>query len=220
MNTLPDPSAVARAVKTLHASKGRHNSQNAVCDLYDLYGLSAQRPDQTIVRTDAPAHAGWPDWSPESVNALVMLDRLEVAPEDEATVDALINIVRQLAEQLRSNMEADPQFMLQHSGELRGNTAVWLKRGGGYTTNIQQAELFTRPKAEQLQQARPTLLAWSAGHVRRLAQHIVDSHQLVPDIDLPSVAKEPCGRDCSRCGCDKPAPPAAADRTISLRVEG
>ena len=36
------------AIKKLHKAKGRYNSQNAVCDLYDLLGLHTVRTDQSV----------------------------------------------------------------------------------------------------------------------------------------------------------------------------
>lgn len=45
----PASDALEKAVRKLHAAKGRHHNQIAACDLYDLLGLPNFRPGQEPV---------------------------------------------------------------------------------------------------------------------------------------------------------------------------
>ena len=44
---------VRDAVKRLHAAKGRYHTQLALCDLFDLVGLSSDRPNTQVRKSSA-----------------------------------------------------------------------------------------------------------------------------------------------------------------------
>lgn len=72
-------------------------------------------------------------------------------------------------------------FYLQDSRSNVGSRAMFWRAGGGYTSNLDEAEEFTREGAVRQYECRETDLPWPVAYVRGLAQVGVD-HQ---DIDLP-----------------------------------
>lgn len=42
---------LVQAVRKLHAARGRHHTQQALCDLFDLVGLSSERPKTQARKT-------------------------------------------------------------------------------------------------------------------------------------------------------------------------
>lgn len=72
-------------------------------------------------------------------------------------------------------------FYLQDSRSNVGSRAMFWRAGGGYTSNLDEAEEFTRDRAVRQYLCRETDLPWPVAYVRNLAQIGVD-HQ---DLDLP-----------------------------------
>lgn len=74
-------------------------------------------------------------------------------------------------------MDAD-RFYLQDSRSNVGSRAMFWKMGGGYTTNLGEAEQFTRAEAVKQYECRETDLPWPVNYVRALAEVGVDHQYL------------------------------------------
>ncbi|WP_027908764.1 hypothetical protein [Pseudomonas sp. URMO17WK12:I4] len=74
-------------------------------------------------------------------------------------------------------MDAD-RFYLQDSRSNVGSRATFWKLGGGYTSNLDQAEQFTREKAVKQYECRETDLPWPVDYVRDRAEVGVDFQHL------------------------------------------
>lgn len=72
-------------------------------------------------------------------------------------------------------------FYLQDSRSNVGSRAMFWRAGGGYTSNLDEAEEFTREGAVRQYECRETDLPWPVDYVRSMAQIGVD-HQ---DLDQP-----------------------------------
>ena len=72
-------------------------------------------------------------------------------------------------------------FYLQDSRSNVGSRAMFWRAGGGYTSNLDEAQEFTRERAVGQYECRETDLPWPVAYVRGLAQVGVD-HQ---DLNLP-----------------------------------
>lgn len=72
-------------------------------------------------------------------------------------------------------------FYLQDSRSNTGTRAMFWRLGGGYTSNLDEAQEFTRERAVGQYKCRETDLPWPVAYVRGLAQVGVD-HQ---DLNLP-----------------------------------
>ncbi|CAB5550953.1 TPA: hypothetical protein ACGW8N_001627 [Pseudomonas aeruginosa] len=71
-------------------------------------------------------------------------------------------------------------FYLQDSRSNVGSRATFWRAGGGYTTNLDEAETFTLARAVRQYECRETDLPWPVDYVRARAELGVD-HQ---DLDL------------------------------------
>lgn len=71
-------------------------------------------------------------------------------------------------------------FYLQDSRSNVGSRATFWRAGGGYTTNLDEAETFTSAHAVRQYKCRETDLPWPVDYVRARAEYGVD-HQ---DLDL------------------------------------
>lgn len=74
-------------------------------------------------------------------------------------------------------------FYLQDSRSNVGSRAMFWRDGGGYTSNLDEAEQFTRERAVRQYECRETDLPWPADYVREIAQVGVDFQYL----DLPQA---------------------------------
>ncbi|QNH04474.1 hypothetical protein HNQ27_17510 [Pseudomonas sp. B11D7D] len=71
-------------------------------------------------------------------------------------------------------------FYLQDSRSNVGSRAMFWRDGGGYTSNLDEAEQFTRAAAVKQYECRETDLPWPVDYVRALAEVGVD-HQYIDD---------------------------------------
>lgn len=69
-------------------------------------------------------------------------------------------------------------FYLQDSRSNVGSRAMFWRNGGGYTSNLDQAEQFTRERSVRQYECRETDLPWPVDYVRALAQVGVDFQDL------------------------------------------
>ena len=65
-------------------------------------------------------------------------------------------------------------FLLQDSRSNVGSRAMFWREGGGYTSNLDQAEQFTRERAVKLYESRNSDLPWPVDYVRDRAELGVD----------------------------------------------
>ena len=65
-------------------------------------------------------------------------------------------------------------FYLQDSRSNTGSRAMFWRDGGGYTSNLDEAEQFTRAAAVKQYECRETDLPWPVDYVRALAEVTVD----------------------------------------------
>lgn len=75
-------------------------------------------------------------------------------------------------------------FYMQDSRSNVGSRAMFWRDGGGYTSNLDEAEQFTRERAVRQYECRETDLPWPVGYVRALAQVGVD-HQYLERVNPP-----------------------------------
>ena len=69
-------------------------------------------------------------------------------------------------------------FYMQDSRSNVGSRAMFWRDGGGYTSNLDEAEQFTRERALRQYECRETDLPWPVDYVRALAEVGVDSQYL------------------------------------------
>lgn len=69
-------------------------------------------------------------------------------------------------------------FYLQDSRSNVGSRAMFWREGGGYTSNLDESEQFTRERAVRQYECRETDLPWPVDYVRALAQVGVDFQDL------------------------------------------
>ncbi|ELK4895258.1 hypothetical protein RVS51_000084 [Pseudomonas aeruginosa] len=69
-------------------------------------------------------------------------------------------------------------FYLQDSRSNVGSRAMFWRAGGGYTTNIDEAETFTRARAVRQYECRETDLPWPVDYVRARVEYGVDHQDL------------------------------------------
>lgn len=69
-------------------------------------------------------------------------------------------------------------FYLQDSRSNVGSRAMFWRDGGGYTSNLDEAEQFTRAAAVKQYECRETDLPWPVDYVRALAEVGVDHQDL------------------------------------------
>jgi hypothetical protein len=65
-------------------------------------------------------------------------------------------------------------FYLQNDRGYVGNDISWWKSGGGYTTDLEQAEVFTKEKAFKQQMSRATDVPWPKKYIDEHVTHVID----------------------------------------------
>lgn len=72
-------------------------------------------------------------------------------------------------------------FYLQDSRSNVGTGAMWWQEGGGYGTNLDRAEAFTRDRAVRQYESRETDLPWPKSYIEERHHVGVDSQYVKPD---------------------------------------
>ncbi|MFV0673621.1 hypothetical protein [Variovorax sp. tm] len=95
--------------------------------------------------------------------------------------------------------EAD-MYLLQDSRSFSyvGNCPTWWKKGGGYTTRIDEAERFTHAKALAQHRSRDTDIPWALAEIEPLQRPTIDLQDLPRSNDAQLVALKgltPAGGD-------------------------
>jgi len=81
-------------------------------------------------------------------------------------------------------------WYLQNNRAYVGNDMLFWARGGGYTTNLDEAEVFTLAKALSQHKMRETDIPWSVGYLRSKARPAVD-FQYVSRKEHDAAAPQP-----------------------------
>lgn len=79
-----------------------------------------------------------------------------------------------------------PMFYLQDKRGYVGNDISWWKDGGGYTTDLAKAEVFTRAEANKHYLARKTDVPWPKKYIDKHAIRVID----MQDVDYNTAMKE------------------------------
>lgn len=75
------------------------------------------------------------------------------------------------------------KYYIQDTRSYVGNAVVWWRhQGKGYTTNIDEAGLFTRQRAARIQANRATDKAWPEEAVQSAIRRYVDAQGLSEDM--------------------------------------
>jgi hypothetical protein len=119
------------------------------------------------------------------------------------------------------------EFYLQDSRSYVGNDVLWWQVGGGYTSDVSKAEVFTRDIAQRRHDVRPTDIPWPKAYIDARTRPAVDMQYIRREEALEgsgvvlvvpvNVRKEPmrchvCGgfinerqvfsSGCPKCGAD------------------
>ena len=80
------------------------------------------------------------------------------------------------------------QYLLQNSHESVGSRISWWRLGGGYTTNVDEAQIYTQAEALSQHQSREYDLPWPLSFVSPKTQLAVDCQDVIeqPLSDLPA----------------------------------
>lgn len=99
--------------------------------------------------------------------------------------------------------DAPDGFYLQDSRNYVGNCPMWWKEGGGYTTNVDEAERWTADRARIQHQCRETDVPWPCAHVDALRRATIDFQYLgsIPkQVDAFRAAIAAMGKGGSHAG--------------------
>ena len=66
-------------------------------------------------------------------------------------------------------------FYLQDTRQYVGNCILWWRRGGGYTTNLKEAEIFNREQVDSIYKMRPqSTRPWPTEYIDNKSVPMVD----------------------------------------------
>ncbi|APQ14684.1 hypothetical protein BJP27_24225 (plasmid) [Pseudomonas oryzihabitans] len=80
-------------------------------------------------------------------------------------------------------------FLLQDSRSHTGDGLMFWALGGGYTTNIDQAERFTQDQAQRQHECRETDIPWPAAYIEQRAHRGVDCQYVSQKEAAPLLAQ-------------------------------
>lgn len=80
-----------------------------------------------------------------------------------------------------------PRFYLQDSRSFTGTNVMWWRDGGGYTSDLSQAQVFTKQEAQAQHNMRETDIPWPVPYIDARARLVVDMQYLRRDEAIPLV---------------------------------
>lgn len=100
------------------------------------------------------------------------------------------------------------EFYLQDSRSYVGNDVLWWRKGGkGYTSDLREAEIYTREEAQRQHDARPSDIPWPKAYIDGKTRPAVDMQYIkraeaIPGsgIVLQPPPKRRKERDVLKCG--------------------
>ena len=69
-------------------------------------------------------------------------------------------------------------YVIQDSRQYVGNDLLFWRNGGGYTTDLEKAELFTKKQAVAINQDRASDIPWTHKYLFEHAQQTVDMQNI------------------------------------------
>lgn len=97
--------------------------------------------------------------------------------------------------QKQEDLNQAENFYLQDSRGNLGSVMMFWKNGGGYTSDLEQAEIFSKEKAIQMNRSRDTDKPWPVNYLQSLSHPVVDMQLLrggVGQVDASTSPDEPC----------------------------
>lgn len=76
------------------------------------------------------------------------------------------------------------QYYLQDSRDFVGNDMLFWRLGGGYTTDVSQAEIFTKESALKQHRDRETDVPWAVEYIDGITRPAVDVQYADKDFSL------------------------------------
>lgn len=70
--------------------------------------------------------------------------------------------------------KAETKYYLQDKRGYVGNDILWWQDGGGYTTSVVKAEVFTKEKAFKLHASRETDIPWPKEYIDQRTRLVID----------------------------------------------
>ncbi len=71
-------------------------------------------------------------------------------------------------------MKEPDEWYLQDKRQYVGNDILWWKDGGGYTTSVEEAEIFTKEKAFKHHTGRETDVPWPKRYIDQRTRPVID----------------------------------------------
>ncbi len=75
---------------------------------------------------------------------------------------------------METNTNTPDEFYLQDSRSYVGNDILFWRDGGGYTTNVNEAEVFTKEAALRQNRSRETDIPWPKNYIDNKTRPAVD----------------------------------------------
>lgn len=79
---------------------------------------------------------------------------------------------------------ADQEFYLQDSRDYVGNDVLWWMEAGGYTTDLNKAEIFTKEAAYRQNKMRETDIPWPKSYIDGKSRPAVDMQYIKPTSEM------------------------------------
>jgi len=136
--------------------------------------------------------------------------------ENELVFRAMKQILSEVDEEQVTEL-----FYVQDSREVIGNALLFWSKGGGYTTDLREADLMTEKQAFELNKFRSTDLPWPSAYLNSKARPSVDCQTVciedaLSDIKRDLAAEYKPSYIPSRCGhCGKFVPEIEAYSTCT-----
>lgn len=84
-------------------------------------------------------------------------------------------------------MSTGKPFYLQDSRSFTGSNVMWWRHGGGYTSDLSQAQVFTQEAAQAQHNMRETDIPWPVPYIAARSRLVVDMQYLRRDEACPLV---------------------------------
>ena len=100
-------------------------------------------------------------------------------------------------------------YYLQDSRSFVGNDVLWWRKGGeGYTTDMREAETYTKDEAQRMHRARNSDIPWPKNYIDTKTRPAVDFQDIKraealegTGIDIEEPIKKKADRlNCQKCG--------------------
>ncbi len=115
-------------------------------------------------------------------------DKVKMPEGDEYSRAYMVGVNNTIAALRAASPERVPAGMVvQDSRSYVGNDMLFWQRGGGYTTNLDDAEVFPPEVANRMHRSRSTDIPWSLKYLRGKSRPAVDMQYVSRDHDGASA---------------------------------